>query len=99
MLKRYIVILLLSILIVVFAIQNADTVVIHLLMFKANASLSFIIILTFFIGALITLVLALQEIRRRNRRISELEDQLKEFNKENSSAEPPPGESLHKQGF
>ncbi len=74
MLKRYIIILIITILVVIFAIQNADLVYIKLWFFDLDASLSLIIILTFAAGALITLALALYEIRKAKRRISELEE-------------------------
>ncbi len=75
MLKRYIAILLITILVVIFAIQNVETVNIKLWFIELNTSLSLLIILTFATGALITLALALYEIGRGKRRISELEDQ------------------------
>ena len=84
MLKRYITILIISILIVIFAVQNVEKVAIKLWMFDVDASLSLIIILTFAIGALITLLLFFHEIRYRNKRIRKLEEDLKSAKKENS---------------
>lgn len=75
MLKRYIVILIITVLVVIFALQNADQVQIKLWFFDLNASLSLIIILMFAAGALIAIVLALYEIGKVKRRISELEEQ------------------------
>lgn len=92
MLKRYIVILITSILIVIFAVQNVEKVAIKLWMFDVNASLSLIIILTFTIGALITLLLAFQEIRYRSKRIKALEKELKSDSKISSSGETESGE-------
>lgn len=97
MLKRYIVILITSILIVIFAVQNVEKVAIKLWMFDVDASLSLIIILTFTIGALVTLLLAFQEIRYRNKRISALEDELRSSKKKSSSGQPVTGEFNDKQ--
>jgi ABC-type uncharacterized transport system permease subunit len=61
-------------------------------MFDVDASLSLIIILTFTIGALVTLLLAFQEIRYRNKRIKTLEVELKSIKKKSSSGNPVSGE-------
>jgi uncharacterized integral membrane protein len=82
MLKRYIIILIILILIVIFAVQNVEKVAIKLWIFDVNASLSLIIILTFTIGALVTLLPAFQEIRNRSKKISTLENALKSAKKE-----------------
>ncbi len=84
MLKRYIVILLITILVVIFAIQNVEMVNIKLWFFEFDTSLALLIILTFAAGTLITLAFALYEIGRGKRRISELEDQQSR-NHENAS--------------
>lgn len=97
MLKRYLVILVISILIVIFAVQNVEKVAIKLWMFDANASLSLIIILTFTVGALVTLLLAFQEILHRNKRIRKLEDELKSAKKKSGSGEQVSGEFNDKQ--
>jgi uncharacterized integral membrane protein len=75
MLKRYIIILIITVLVVIFALQNAGQVHIKLWFFDLDASLSLIIILMFAAGALITLGLALFEIGKAKRRISEPEKQ------------------------
>jgi|GEM_PF-5730619 len=97
MLKRYIIILIMLILIVIFAVQNVEKVAIKLWMFDVNASLSLIIILTFFIGALVTLLPAFQEIRYRKKKISTLENALKSAKQKSSSKESFSGESNDKQ--
>jgi uncharacterized integral membrane protein len=76
MLKRYIIILILSIIIVIFAVQNVEKVNVQLMMFNFNASLSLLIILTFFAGAILSLALTFQEIRKRNRTISDLKAEM-----------------------
>jgi len=85
MLKRYIIILITSILVVIFAVQNVAKIDIRLWMFDLNASLSLIIILTFTIGALVTLLFAFPEIQYREKKISKLEKELREAKK----SEPP----------
>lgn len=97
MLKRYIIILIISILIVVFAVQNVEQVAIKLWMFDVDASLALIIILTFSIGALITLLLAFHEIRYRSKKISKLESELKSAKMKSSSENSKPGEFNDKQ--
>ena len=97
MLKRYIIILIISILIVVFAVQNVEQVAIKLWMFDVDASLALIIILTFSIGALITLLLAFQEIRYRSKKISKLESELRSAKMKSSSETSKPGEFNDKQ--
>ncbi len=74
MLKRYLFILLIISLVVIFAVQNVEKVTIRLWVVNVNASLSLIIIITLAIGALVAAILAYQEIRSRNRKIKELED-------------------------
>jgi uncharacterized integral membrane protein len=76
MLKRYILILITTILIVIFAVQNVEKISIKLWVFDLHASLSLIIILTFSIGALITILFTFWEIRSRNVQIKKLEKQL-----------------------
>ena len=85
MLKRYIVILIIFILLVIFAVQNVEKVAIKLWLFDINASLSLIIILTFTIGALVTLLPAFREIKDRSKKISTLENALKSAKKEKES--------------
>jgi len=92
MLKRYIIILIISILIVVFAVQNVEQVAIKLWMFDVDASLALIIILTFSIGALITLLLAFHEIRYRSKKISKLESELRSAKMRSSSENSNSGE-------
>ena len=92
MLKRYITILVLSIVVVIFAVQNVGQVDIQLLMLTFHTSLSLIIILTFFIGALLTLALAFYEIRKRNRKISDLTNQIKQLENEPSPYQTSQGE-------
>lgn len=84
MLKRTIIVLIILILIVIFAVQNVEKVAIKLWMFDVNASLSVIIILTFTIGALATMLPSLQEIRHLKKRIRTLEGELKSAKKESS---------------
>lgn len=81
MLKRYIVILITSILVVIFAVQNVETVEIRLWMFDLKASLSLIIILAFTVGTLVTLLFSYPEIRYRTKKISRLEKEIKEVRK------------------
>jgi uncharacterized integral membrane protein len=87
MLKRYIVTLIIIILVVIFAVQNVDTVRMKLWFFDLDASLSLVIILTFAAGGLVTLVLAMYELNKRNRKISELEKQQNSSKKESKSAD------------
>lgn len=88
MLKRYIILLIITVLVVIFAIQNVEPVQIKLWFFDLDASLSLIIILTFALGALIALLLALYETDKRKRRISELEKQVKNSAKKDASDSP-----------
>lgn len=97
MLKRYIIILIISILIVIFAVQNVEQVAIKLWMFDVDASLALIIILTFSIGALITLLLAFHEIRYRSKKISKLEGELRSVKMKSSSEHSKTGEFNDKQ--
>lgn len=85
MLKRYITILVISILVVIFAIQNVEPVAINLWVVDVNASLSLIIIISLTVGALLTLLFAYQELSRRRKRIVELEKKLGAKKKEGTS--------------
>jgi uncharacterized integral membrane protein len=87
MLKRYIIILIITVLVAIFAIQNVETVQIKLWFFKLDASLSLIIILMFAAEALLALALALFETDKRKQRISELEEQLKNSKKKENTAD------------
>jgi uncharacterized integral membrane protein len=87
MLKRYIIILIITVLVAIFAIQNVETVQIRLWFFKLDASLSLIIILMFAAGALLALALALFETDKRKQRISELEEKLKNSRKKENAAD------------
>lgn len=87
MLKRYIIILIITVLVAIFAIQNVETVQIKLWFFKLDASLSLIIILMFAAGALLALALALFETDKRKQRISELEEQIKNSKKKGNTAD------------
>lgn len=87
MLKRYIIILIITVLVAIFAIQNVETVQIKLWFFNLDASLSLIIILMFAAGALLALALALFETDKRKQRISELEEQLKNSKKKGNTAD------------
>ncbi len=78
MLKRYILILITTVLIVIFAVQNVEKINIKLWVFDLHASLSLIIILTFAVGAIITILFTFWEIRSRNVQIKKLEKRLKE---------------------
>jgi uncharacterized integral membrane protein len=74
MLKRYIIILVFSILVVIFAVQNVDKVAVKLWMFNLDASLSLIIIVTLAVGALLTLLFTYREIRSRDKTIRDLKE-------------------------
>lgn len=92
MLKRYIGILIVSVLMVIFALQNVDKVSIKLWFFELDASLSLIIIISFSIGALLSLVFAFQELRSRKK----TEDNTSTGSKEtgNSDSMNVPGEGI-----
>jgi len=92
MLKRYIIILITTILIVLFAIQNVEKVDIKFLMFDVSASLSLLMIITLALGALVTLLLSYQEIRLRNQKIKKLEKKLRDSDQAFSTPEYVTGE-------
>ncbi|MEX0988529.1 MAG: LapA family protein [Bacteroidales bacterium] len=92
MLKRYILILITTVLVVIFAVQNVGMADIKLWFFDTSASLSLIIILTFVLGALVTLLFAFQEIRKRNKKIGDLEDKIKVFKLKNATEKTKPTE-------
>jgi len=87
MLKRYIVILLFSILVVIFAVQNVDKVAVQLWMLSFDASLSLIIILTLALGALITLLFTFREIKIRDREIRDLSQRLEKYEADEAAEE------------
>ncbi|MCF8346353.1 MAG: LapA family protein [Bacteroidales bacterium] len=94
MLKRYILILLTTILIVIFAVQNVEKVHIKLWVFDLHASLSLIIILTFAVGAIITILFTFWEIRSRNAQIKKLEKRLQEQPEKDSFGSSLEGDSM-----
>lgn len=76
MLKRYITILVIAIIVVIFAVQNVTQVAIKLWFFDLEASLSLIIILTFTLGAVLTILFSLNEFRKKNKKIGQLETKI-----------------------
>lgn len=96
MLKRYIVILVFSILVVIFAVQNVDQVAVKLWMFNFDASLSLIIIITLAVGALLTLLFTYREIRSRDKQISELNERIDSPNQKDSSPDSASAENSGK---
>jgi len=76
MLKRYITILVIAIIVVIFAVQNVTQVSVKLWFFDVEASLSLIIILTFTLGAVLSILFSLNEIRKKNKKVGQLETKI-----------------------
>jgi uncharacterized integral membrane protein len=81
----YIIVLLLSIILVVFALQNASPVELKILSFKFSISLSLLVILSFAVGALLSFLLSLSgffkmksEIKKKNRKLQQMKEEKSE---------------------
>lgn len=70
--------LLLILLVVVFALQNSDPVIIQLFFWKVESSIAFVMASVLFMGALLGVLFSLPAIFRRNEKISKLEQGLKD---------------------
>lgn len=88
--KRYIniiVILFFSILIAVFAVQNALAVKVKLWMVEFNSSLSVVILISIAIGVLLTSIIMFFELRKKQKRIGALQREIEQLQKQIKSKE------------
>ena len=72
--------LLLILLVVVFALQNSDPIVVSLYFWKVKSSVAFIMTSVLFIGALLGVLFSLPSIVRKREKIHELEEKMTKNN-------------------
>jgi uncharacterized integral membrane protein len=80
--------LLISAISVIFALQNVSEVIVHFLFWQFQGSLAFLLLLSFFLGVLASLLAAVparfkysRALAERNNKIKELSDNLIEYKK------------------
>lgn len=76
--------LLLILIVVVFALQNSDQLIIKLLFWDVESSIAFIMTLVLFIGALLGVLFSLPSIFKKRDKIHDLENKLIEQAKDQS---------------
>jgi len=74
--KQLIFACILILLVVIFAVQNADQVAVHFISWELNISLALLLIVTLIIGALIGLLVATPKILRHKKEIGQLKKQV-----------------------
>lgn len=84
--KTLIIGIILAILLVVFALQNAAEVLIHLWFWEAYISLALVLLVTFGMGAVIGVLFSIPSIRKRaiassqkDKKIAQLNDEIKDL--------------------
>lgn len=70
----------LTLLVVIFAVQNADTVSVHFISWELNMSLALLLIITLVIGSLVGLLVATPRILRNKKELSLLKKQANNKN-------------------
>lgn len=80
--RDLIIVIFLSLLIVIFATQNAQSVVVHLWIVKFNSPLSLIIIGSLVLGALITWLSMVFELRKCKKNLSKRNQEIKHLKEE-----------------
>jgi putative membrane protein len=78
--KNLIIGLILSAIIVVFALQNAHDVKIVLWLWEIQCSLAFIIILTLLLGAILGILFSIPTLLRKNKAIEKLKEEIENHN-------------------
>lgn len=80
--RDFIIVVFLSLLIVIFATQNAQEVTVKLWITKFNSPLSLIIIGSLFIGAIISWAFMFSELRKRKKKIDKKDQDLNHLKEE-----------------
>jgi uncharacterized integral membrane protein len=88
--RVYILVLVISILLVVFSIQNADAVELHIITYTFSISLSLLVILSVALGTILSFLFSLNEFIRLKNELKSKEKEIKHL-KENQ-------EELHETG-
>lgn len=86
--RDLIIILIIGLLIVIFAVQNASSIEIELWFFKFNSPISLIIIGSVVLGALISWFFMFIEIRKHKKTIGKMNYTIKKLKKELSDNDP-----------
>jgi len=83
-----IVALIISILLVVFALQNAEPMVVDLWFWEVESFTALVVLVSFSIGAIVGLMFVTPKILRKNSRINDLKRQIKELSKRKTEVTP-----------
>jgi uncharacterized integral membrane protein len=90
--RVYILVLVISILLVVFAIQNADAVELHIITYTFSISLSLLVILSVALGTILSFLFSLNEfirykneIKKKDKEIARLKENQEELHETGST--------------
>lgn len=81
-------ILLISLLIVIFATQNANVVLVHLLFFKFNIPIALLIIGTLLLGVLLSWLFLAKELNKKQKKINKQLNEIKELKERQAFLDP-----------
>ena len=85
--------MMIAIVVVLFAVQNASIVTLSFLSFHLEGSLAFIIVVVFSAGLIAGMLMMLPSVLRKSMALHEQKKKVKEFEKKTSGETPlPPGE-------
>lgn len=102
--KQYvplILILFIATILVIFAVQNSHEIAIKLIFRTVNVSLSLALLISIFIGVIMTLVYSISLLQKKNKRIKEMKayiSELKKYTKKETGNKPEEKDSGFKTG-
>ena len=87
--KTFIAVLLISVAVVIFALQNSSAVTVRIGIWNFDASLSLVILASLTLGALVSFLFSLITIHKKNKTIREKEHEIRALQNKRSEPEPP----------
>ena len=79
--------LILAIIVVIFALQNSDTVTVKLWFWEVQSSVALVMLIILLIGAILGVLFSLPSIFKKNKKIEDLEEQIRKLEIKTSSPE------------
>ncbi len=77
--RSLIIALILAIIVVIFALQNSDTVLVKLWFWEVQSSVALVMLIILLIGAILGVLFSLPSIFRKNKKIEELQEKLRKL--------------------
>ena len=71
--------LILAIIVVIFALQNSDTVTVKLWFWEVQSSVALVMLIILLIGAILGVMFSLPSIFKKNKKIEDLEEQIRKL--------------------